>query len=688
MCKLPALHLVLAAIALCLIQHSSATAAAASASRELTEADVDVETLERVRNDPEAALSLFRDHVRTVTFGEQKRSAWKFMRIRRRIAGAANSPRFDVLSDLAVNAPDYFGHPIVIHGILDAGQPGVAVEPGGDSGGSSCQGTFREPETGRPLAFVDFAVSEGGILETAGLARVCGFYVREVELQHNGMNISLPMLVARKPEPLGDMLSAEVLAPVVHESRGIRPEEADAYYEVLAQARLVSQPFQQAAADDFRRQRIDAYLNDALNRMRMVEAWRMTSPDDTAQYERKRREVELLLQGRARRQAEFRESAEAFPTFVDLFQNTDTYHGRLVTLSGRVRKVTSYEPEEDFFDLGTLHELWLFTEHSQRNPVIVVCSSLPEDFPRDAEVVDGVSVTGYFFKKYRYVGQDAHRLAPLVLAGRAEWTHVEASVIGIPLWLSAAGIALLLSSVGLLGYYLWHSHHEDHEFRERLLTRMQRPNGTTAVGSDPSTSHGGTGILPEPEGQPAERGLELVAVDDGEAEWIAREHLLDQFIRSIILIRRGPDTADTEFVFAPAVVVLKSGLRFELLASALGPADPAISTDRLTRLRDDAERLLGQRIVRCAVDEKGDLIVICSNGRYLSRRTLCLADGSVAAPRLSTLLDEAPDLQFVDYWSEELISRDDLLRGTVESPAVTATGRRQGRDDATGGSRT
>ena len=104
-----------------------------------------------------------------------------------------------------------------------------------------------------------------------------------------------------------------------------------------------------------------------------------------------------------------------------MFQHPEFWHGHLVTLQGHVRHVVSYPGDETLFGGRTLHELWLFTDDSQHNPAVIITPELPADFPVNAEIIDRVSVTGCFFKRYIYGSQDATRIAPLLLAGRIHW---------------------------------------------------------------------------------------------------------------------------------------------------------------------------------------------------------------------------------------------------------------------------
>lgn len=78
-----------------------------------------------------------------------------------------------------------------------------------------------------------------------------------------------------------------------------------------------------------------------------------------------------------------------------------------------------------------LHELWLFTDDSQHNPTVIVTPTLPDEFPRNANDIDSVTVTGCLFKMYVYRSQNESRIAPLLLAGRIDWKPTNDQILAL-----------------------------------------------------------------------------------------------------------------------------------------------------------------------------------------------------------------------------------------------------------------
>lgn len=217
---------------------------------------------------------------------------------------------------------------------------------------------------------------------------------------------------------------------VLPRRRGIAEDENTTYYTILAHARAMEPARLRAAAKHFQEQR--------------------------------RALVPQLV----------RSSEEPFPTFVDLFKHPQAYQGQPVTLEGHVHKTSRFPAGQNAVGLTELYEVWLYTEDSQTNPVVVVCTDVPKNFPIGEGLVDFVSVTGYFFRMYVYLDkEDNIRAAPLILAGGLEW-HPERGAGAGPMPRIVYIIAGALVAVAALA--LLQSARSDRRFRERLLARARR----------------------------------------------------------------------------------------------------------------------------------------------------------------------------------------------------------------------
>ena len=188
--------------------------------------------------------------------------------------------------------------------------------------------------------------------------------------------------------------------------------------------------------------------------------------------------AEFNLQNRRSELKTFREHPELkLPLFPDIFKNMKRWKGRLVTLTGRVRKLVHYPAsEENKFGIKTLYEAWMFTDDSQQNPVVVICTEVPPELknglPEGTDVIDHVTVTGYVFKMYLYSAQDTSRIAPLILAQRLEWTPPQTDETGGQLFVVILGTTFVLLIAGV-GIMMWRNNQRDKEFREKRLQTNQ-----------------------------------------------------------------------------------------------------------------------------------------------------------------------------------------------------------------------
>ncbi len=103
--------------------------------------------------------------------------------------------------------------------------------------------------------------------------------------------------------------------------------------------------------------------------------------------------------------------------FRDLWDEPESYRGRMVTLEGRL--VRRFRQN----DLGTfppLSELWLQTEEG--NLFCAVYPSSEEgssETPTDIELGDQIQVEGVYIKRLRYAAEDVPRVAPLIVGSQA-----------------------------------------------------------------------------------------------------------------------------------------------------------------------------------------------------------------------------------------------------------------------------
>ncbi len=350
---------------------------------------------------------------------------------------------YDLLSDIRRFPNHFVGRPIVIYGrytassMLRLGADQVYINS--DSEGPDLtpkrqevelmRGTLSTLAGGMQLATVDtkgLQTPDSGMLGInqwpAGKSSipvlVKGWVVKNWDQQ--------PLIYCETLRELSPLPHVDLIRKNTVEKRRLQQEETWIYYETLRQLQLTSREVQQQISAEVRQQRITHLMQDINKRtasdVATAEAALKNGKINEAEFRQQKSGLIRRLNSRIANYRELQEHPEKFQTYVDMFQYPEVYHGYPVTLHGHVRHVVSYPGDQLLYGGRMLHELWLFTEDSQHNPAVIVTTSLPPNFPKEADVVDRVTVTGCFFKRYVYGSQDTARIAPLILAGGIDWT--------------------------------------------------------------------------------------------------------------------------------------------------------------------------------------------------------------------------------------------------------------------------
>lgn len=118
------------------------------------------------------------------------------------------------------------------------------------------------------------------------------------------------------------------------------------------------------------------------------------------------------------------QSAEAAPPFVVVMTESSKYRGQLITVKGRLKKLTSLPVSENSYGIQSLYEGWFFSKDSGTHPWRVLCTKLPEGIPRgdNLKEMPSIQITGYYFKKYGYPSAAGKlQTAPLLIARQIRW---------------------------------------------------------------------------------------------------------------------------------------------------------------------------------------------------------------------------------------------------------------------------
>lgn len=144
-------------------------------------------------------------------------------------------------------------------------------------------------------------------------------------------------------------------------------------------------------------------------------------------------------------------------SYLQLYEQSEEYRGRLVSLKGAIRRVQVGEAPENDYQIERWYQCTLFPEGgSYRHPILVYCLDLPEGFPRDFDTYQEVTLTGFFFKRQAYSAGDGLNSAPAVLAKTVAWDTPSVASADIPPWyllLAVVLVAIVLAVVVAIWAY-------------------------------------------------------------------------------------------------------------------------------------------------------------------------------------------------------------------------------------------
>ena len=329
------------------------------------------------------------------------------------------------------------------------------------------------------------------------------FKLIEYDDKQTGRPAYAPVIIAARVEFQPKVQAGQVAIDpslwdgvVRHKKRDWTNAERDLYYRVLQHARDGDYGEQKQQAKQNLRARIERYRTDAESeferRTAQAKRYLKTHPAEQAEYQRRLNDADRKKRRKLTMYLTYRDTPNLFPTYADIVINDHVaYNGQLMTLRGRVRRITKSPADEKIrYDLGTLYEIWFYTEDSQAHPTVAVCTSVPQGLldkaRKEGERLDErISITGYFFKMYVYEAQDTERFVPMLLAQRFKWhpppaeKKLQSAVYVLPF------IAVL--GVGM-AYLFWRTRREDRQFRRQLST-----GGETVTIHDLSQIEGSAG---------------------------------------------------------------------------------------------------------------------------------------------------------------------------------------------------
>jgi hypothetical protein len=134
-------------------------------------------------------------------------------------------------------------------------------------------------------------------------------------------------------------------------------------------------------------------------------------------------------------------------TYAQLFRQPNQYRGRLVTVSGVVRRANRVKLPPNDYGIKEYYQIWLWPSDNPTAPVVVYCLQMPKGFPVGMEFAEQAEITGFFFKRWAYQAADSLRAAPELLARTLTWQQRPVMTRQLP---TAAWPVPLLLAVAVL----------------------------------------------------------------------------------------------------------------------------------------------------------------------------------------------------------------------------------------------
>ncbi len=171
------------------------------------------------------------------------------------------------------------------------------------------------------------------------------------------------------------------------------------------------------------------------------------------------------------------EASDGRVSFVQLFQQSNDYRGRIVSLKGTVRRAFPLTPPKNDYGIDRYYQLWLFPDDNPSSPIIVFCLDIPKGFPTGMTLVERAELTGFYFKRLAYEAADTLRTAPTVLARGIQWQPApKRQPVGPPPagspWL-VIGVALVCSAA-VVTYVYWRTRRTKAPRPEKLEPLSER----------------------------------------------------------------------------------------------------------------------------------------------------------------------------------------------------------------------
>lgn len=180
--------------------------------------------------------------------------------------------------------------------------------------------------------------------------------------------------------------------------------------------------------------------------------------------------------------------AQAEPVqFAQLFRQPDEYRGKLVAVSGVVKRVVKVDAEQEDLGVDHLWQIWLFSG-ADANPMVIYSLELPEKFPTGTSVNERATIVGVFFKRWIYKAEGGIFTAPLLLSKSVAWSPPpEVRLMSTPQLL--IGVTLSVVAALVIATLLFRKSNDSESTAEKMIRDRQAEKFRAEAGDiDPGVS--------------------------------------------------------------------------------------------------------------------------------------------------------------------------------------------------------
>ncbi len=155
-------------------------------------------------------------------------------------------------------------------------------------------------------------------------------------------------------------------------------------------------------------------------------------------------------------ESDLRRAAIGRVSWLQLNEQSHEYRGELVTVQGTIRRAHRVAAAKNDEGIDGYYQIWLQPDDNPKQPIVVYCLQPPEAFPTGMELVECARVTGFYFKRWLYLGKEDLQTAPVLLAKTVDWQEKPAAENNIPAafnsiyFLIAAAAVLSLLAMGYI----------------------------------------------------------------------------------------------------------------------------------------------------------------------------------------------------------------------------------------------